>query len=369
MIIFRYLTREVLVSTLAVTAVLMLIITSARLIKYLSDAAAGKLEAGAVFLVLLYRMPGFLELLLPLGLFLGILLAYGRLCLDSEMVVLRATGFSDNRLLKFAFGPAVIVALLVLSLSAWLSPLGLQKADELLAAQDARSELELVTPGRFLSQSSGQVTYAEALSGEQLKQVFLSRRGDDGRPNILIAEAAERRLYPEARQRFLVLLNGYRFDGRPGEAEVTRIRYSEYGVQLDEPELAAEIREVDAKPTAMLLQSTDQRDRAALHWRLALPALVLVVTLLAVPLSYTNPRQGRFAKLIPSILLYLAYMAFLTTARSSVESGAAPMALWLVHLGFIFVALNLLYLSHVWRRAFGFLIMIARRLFSRRVTV
>ena len=78
MIIFRYITREVLASTLAVTAVLMLIITSARLIKYLSDAAAGKLEAGAVLLVLFYRMPGFLELLLPLGLFLGILLADGR---------------------------------------------------------------------------------------------------------------------------------------------------------------------------------------------------------------------------------------------------------------------------------------------------
>ncbi|KGK43065.1 permease [Nitrincola sp. A-D6] len=354
MIIFRYITREVLVSTLAVTAVLMLIITSARLIKYLTDAAAGKLEAGAVFLVLLYRMPGFLELLLPLGLFLGILLALGRLCLDSEMVVLRATGFSGNRLLSYVFGPALVVSLLVLLLSAWISPLGLNKADQLLAAQDARSELDLVTPGRFLSQSSGQVTYAEALEGEQLKQVFIAQRGEDGRPNVLIAESAERRLYPEAHQRFLVLLNGYRFDGRPGEAEMSRIRYSEYGVQLDEPELAAEIREVDAKPTRMLMASAERRDLAALHWRFSLPVLVLVVTLLAVPLSYTNPRQGRFAKLIPSVLLYLAYMALLTTARSQVESGGSPVILWFVHLVFMFVAGNFLYLGRYWHRLFSY---------------
>ncbi|WP_151670299.1 LPS export ABC transporter permease LptF [Nitrincola schmidtii] len=367
MIIFRYITREVLASTLAVTAVLMLIITSARLIKYLSDAAAGKLEAGAVLLVLFYRMPGFLELLLPLGLFLGILLAYGRLCLDSEMVVLRATGFSDHRLLRYAYGPSVFIGLLVMLLSLWLTPLGLQKAEQLLAAQDARSELELVTPGRFLSQSSGQVTYAEAVAGDQLKQVFLSRRGDDGRPNILIAEAAERRLFPEAQQRFLVLLNGYRYDGRPGEKEITRIRYSEYGVQLEEPELAAEIREIDAKPTAMLLASDNVRDRAALHWRFALPALVLVVALLAVPLSYTNPRQGRFAKLIPSILLYLLYMAFLTTARSNVESGASPLQLWSVHLLFLGVAVNLLYLGDYWRRAYGFLISLWRRVFNKAI--
>lgn len=367
MIIFRYITREVLLSTFAVTAVLMLIITSARLIKYLSDAAAGKLEAGAVLLVLLYRIPGFLELLLPLGLFLGILLAYGRLCLDSEMVVLKATGFSDHRLLGFAYGPTLIVGVLVLMLSVWITPLGLQKAEQLLAEQDARSELELVTPGRFLSQSSGQVTYAESVSGDQLRQVFLSRRGEDGRPNILIAEAAERRLFPEAEQRFLVLLDGYRFDGRPGEADITRIRYSEYGVQLEEPELAAEIREIDAKPTMMLLESSHVRDRAALHWRFALPSLVLVVALLAVPLSYTNPRQGRFAKLIPSILLYLFYMSLLTTARSSVESGASPLVLWAVHLLFVFVALNLIYLSGYWQRGFYFVLNPVLKKFSKGV--
>lgn len=365
MIIFRYITREVLTSTLAVTAVLMLIITSARLIKYLSDAAAGKLEAGAVLLVLFYRMPGFLELLLPLGLFLGILLAYGRLCLDSEMVVLKATGFSDHRLLKYAYGPTLVVSILVMVLSLWLTPLGLQKAEELLAAQDARSELELVTPGRFLSQSSGQVTYAEAVAGDQLRQVFLSRRGEDGRPNILIAEAAERRIFPEAQQRFLVLLNGYRYDGRPGEKDLTRIRYTEYGVQLEEPELAAEIREVDAKPTQMLLVSDNVRDRAALHWRFSLPALVLVVALLAVPLSYTNPRQGRFAKLIPSILLYLVYMAFLTSARSSVESGASPILLWSVHLMFLGIAANLLYLGTYWRRAYEYSISRWRKMFNK----
>lgn len=365
MIIFRYITREVLVSTLAVTAILMLIITSARLIKYLSDAAAGKLEASAVLLVLFYRMPGFLELLLPLGLFLGILLAYGRLCLDSEMAVLRATGFSDHRLLRYAYGPTVVVGLLVMLLSLWLTPLGLQKAEQLLASQDARSELELVTPGRFLSQSAGQVTYAEAFGDEQLQQVFLSRRGEDGRPSILVAEAAERRLFPEAQQRFLVLLNGYRYDGRPGEKEITRIRYSEYGIQLEEPELASEIRDIDAKPTITLLASDNVRDRAALHWRFALPVLVLVVALLAVPLSYTNPRQGRFAKLIPSILLYLLYMALLTTARSNVESGASPLQLWSVHLMFLGVAINLLYLGGYWRLAVGFVVSLWRGVFNR----
>lgn len=353
MIIFRYLFREVLVSTLAVTGVLMLIITSARLIKYLADAAAGKLEAGAVFMVLFYRMPGFLELLLPLGLFLGILLAYGRLYLDSEMAVLNATGFSPARLIAYAQGPALLVALLVALLSLWVSPWGLSQADQVFAKQEARSELELLTPGRFQSQSSGQVTYAEAIVDDRLKQVFITQRGDDGRPMLLIAESAERRLLPEFRQRFLVLHNGYRFDGSPADHDFNRIKYREYGVLLPEPELSAEISDTDAKTTRELLASSGPRERAALHWRLSLPVLALVVVLMAVPLSHTNPRQGRFAKLLPSIIAYLFYVGLLTTARSEIEKGGGVAAIWLTHLGFLLLALNLILFGRFWRRQFN----------------
>ncbi|WP_151702848.1 LPS export ABC transporter permease LptF [Nitrincola alkalilacustris] len=358
MIIFRYLTREVLQSTFAVTAVLMLIITSARLIKYLADAAAGKLDASAVFLVLMYRLPGFLELLLPLGLFLGILLAYGRLYLDSEMVVFSATGFSPNRLLLYTLGPACLVAVIVASLSLYVSPTGLARAEQVFVQQESRSELDLVTPGRFLSQSGqGQVTYAEALEEGRLKQVFITQRGNSGKPVVLVAESAERRIMPENGKRFLVLLEGNRFDGQPGRADFRHTQFSEYGVQLPEPELTAEIRDLDAQPTGLLLRSDDQRERATLHWRLSLPVLALVVAMMAVPLSHTNPRQGRFAKLIPSILVYLLYLGILTTVRSSMEKGQLPVAaLWLTHLLFIILAANLMYAGRFWSRMFQYLI-------------
>lgn len=141
MIIFRYLAREVLVATSAVTAVLLLIITSARLIKYLADAATGKLDAQFVLQVLAFRIPGFLELLLPLGLFLGILLAYGRLYLESEMVVLRACGVSHKRLVLYALGPALLISTLVGGVALYVSPWGVAQAKQIFAQQEARSEL------------------------------------------------------------------------------------------------------------------------------------------------------------------------------------------------------------------------------------
>ncbi|MGB2130433.1 MAG: LptF/LptG family permease, partial [Marinobacterium sp.] len=200
MIIFRYLAREVLVSTTAVTSVLLLIITSARLIKYLAEAATGKLDATLVFWVMLWRIPGFLELLLPLGLFLGILLALGRLYLDSEMVVFRACGISQKRLVLHALGPATLVAGLVAFLSLWVAPLGAAKTETILSAQEARSELEMLTPGRFLSQTRGrQVTYAESYDAEndQLREVFIAQRDENGQPVVLMASRAEREVMPE----------------------------------------------------------------------------------------------------------------------------------------------------------------------------
>ncbi|GGC06143.1 LPS export ABC transporter permease LptF [Marinobacterium zhoushanense] len=351
MIIFRYLSREVLLSTTAVTAVLLLIITSARLIKYLADAATGKLDADFVLLVLAYRIPGFLELLLPLGLFLGILLGFGRLYLESEMVVLRACGVSHKRLVLFALGPALFVSVLVAVISLWAAPWGVGQAKQIFAQQEARSELELLTPGRFQSQGKGnQVTYAQHLNTEDgtLEQVFIAQQNDKGQPLLLFANVAQQRIIEE-QGRFLVLEDGFRFDGTPGRADYSATRFGEYGVRLPEADAGLTINEIEAKPTLLLWHGESTREQAQLHWRLSLPVLVFIVTLIAVPLSRTNPRQGRYAKLIPSIVIYLLYVTLLTATRSAIEDGGTgPWALWMVHLFFLALAANLIFADRFW---------------------
>ncbi|WP_432696542.1 LPS export ABC transporter permease LptF [Marinobacterium sp. YM272] len=355
MIIFRYLSREVLISTTAVTAVLLLIITSARLIKYLTEAATGKLDADFVLLVLAYRIPGFLELLLPLGLFLGILLGFGRLYLESEMVVLRACGVSHKRLVLYALGPALLISALVGVIALTISPWGVGEAKKIFAQQEARSELELLTPGRFQSQSDGrQVTYAHALNPEDasLNDVFIAQRNDNGHPVVLVAENARQR-YIDGQGRFLVLGDGYRFDGQPGRADYSATRFGEYGVRLPEAQ-AAEINEIEAVPTTALWGASGSKEQAQLHWRLSLPVLAFIVTLIAVPMARTNPRQGRFAKLIPSIIIYLLYVTLLTATRSAVEDEEVGVwALWAVHLGFLALAANLIFADRFWEAVFS----------------
>ncbi|MCJ0974132.1 LPS export ABC transporter permease LptF [Pseudomonas sp. PS1] len=353
MIVFRYLSRELLVTLSAVSAVLLVIIMSGRFIKYLAQAAQGVLDPGVLLMIMGYRLPGFLQLILPLGLFLGILLAYGRLYLDSEMTVLSATGMSQRRLLVYSLGPATLVAMLVGWLSLGLAPQGVAEVDRILNEQDSLTEFDTLVPGRFQTLRDGtRVTYTRELTADrtELAGVFISETnlssasGEQRGLSVLVAERGRQEIQPDG-SRYLILENGYRYDGNPGQANYRAIQYDTYGVLLPKPEVSVELSEREAMPTRELLGSDNVRLQSELQWRVSLPVLVFVVTLLAVPLSRVNPRQGRFLKLLPAILLYMAYLALLIAARGSLDKGRIPVALglWWVHGLFFVLGLLLIY--------------------------
>jgi lipopolysaccharide export system permease protein len=353
LIVFRYLSREVLLTLSAVSAVLLVIIMSGRFIRYLGQAAQGLLDPGVLLLIMAYRIPGFLQLILPLGLFLGILLAYGRMYLDSEMTVLSATGMSPQRLFVYSLAPATLVALLAGWLSLGLAPQGVEHVARIINQQSAMTELDTLVPGRFQSMRNGsRVTYTEelsedrsSLSGVFISETQLTRKGDKERGiSVLVAESGRQEIQADG-SRYLILQNGYRYDGNPGQADYRAIKYDTYGVLLPKPEVAADVTEREAIPTRELMDSSEPRMQSELQWRLSIPVLVFVVTLLAVPLSRVNPRQGRYLKLLPAILLYMAYLALLIGARGALDKQEIPAALglWWVHGLFALIGLLLLY--------------------------
>jgi len=352
LIVFRYLSREVLITLSAVSAVLLVITMSGRFVKFLAQAASGQLDPGSLFLIMGFRLPGFLQLILPLGLFLGILLAYGRLYLESEMTVLSATGMSQQRLLGMTMAPALLVALLVAWISLSLAPKGALQFQLLLNQQDAMTEFDTLVPGRFQELNDGsRVTYTEQLSDDRanLGGVFISEKRfgvnkKDRGISVLVAEKGRQEVRKDG-NRYLILENGYRYDGSPGMADYRAIKYETYGVMLPKPEISEEVTDRDAMMTSSLFGNPDLKAVAELQWRLSLPLLVFIVTLMAVPLSRVNPRQGRFLKLLPAILLYMAYLTMLISARGALEKGnlSPLLGMWWVHGLFLAIGLALLY--------------------------
>lgn len=333
----------------AVSAVLLLIIMSGRFVRYLADAAAGKLDASVLLTLMGFRLPSFLELIIPLGFFIGILLAYGRLYVDSEMTVLSACGMSERRLVGYTLICALFVAAIVAAFSMYISPKGVQASEALFAEQRSRTEFETLKPARFhkLSGRDG-VSYAQSISADkkQLQKVFLAGSGDtDERLSVLTAATGETVINPKTGKRYLVLNDGYQYRGQPGDADFEVITFERYSQYVPEPEYEANAKKAADSLTTQELFSLDRPDaRAALQWRFSLPLLVMIIALLAVPLSRTQPRKGRYVKMIPAILLYIIYLVSINAARGMIEDGSAPTPylLWLVHGAFFCLAIALL---------------------------
>lgn len=338
MIIFRYLSKEILISTFAVCISLLLIFLSQRFAHLLAEATAGKYAVDVLFEMIGYRTPGFIPIILPLGFYFAILLAYGRLYMESEMVVLFACGVSQRQLLAITMVPAFIIAMLVALFTFWLAPEGIRKYSQILEEQRNRSEFDMLNAGRFQSMSQGQtITYVQEITDnhKNLKDVFIARDSESKTaPTILLARHAEQQEHAEYHQRYMVLNDGYQYEGQPGTANFRVTHFSSYGQYMPPVVLAGDYaNEADAKTTAELWSSNDLVLRTTLQWRLALPVMVFVIAFLAIPFSKTNPRQGRYLKMLPAILVFVFYFIFLTSVREMMAQGKWPLfpGFWVVH--------------------------------------
>ncbi len=344
----RYLLREVLASWLAVTLVLWAIVVVNRLVRYLGEAAAGEIPASVIMTLLGLKSISYLTTLLPLALFLGVLLALGRLYRDSEMVALAACGVGPVTLYRPLLALAGVVALLLALLALEVAPRTAALGYELRAQAEAATDIGGVVAGRFQEAREGQlIFYAERVSGGQaMENVFVRDLRNDP-PLIVTARRAEVAPHPETGDRFLVLEDGWRYQGLPGDPAFRIMRFERHGLRVEYSGTVTVPDKQDARPTPALLASASAKDIAELQWRLSLPLAAVMLTWLALPLARARPRDGRWGRLFIAVLVFVVYYNLLGTAQVWVERGLLPPlpGVWWVH------ALPLLLGGLLWWRA------------------
>ncbi len=329
----RYIFREAFGSWLLVMLVLFLIFMTNQLADILGDAASNQLPRDAVLAIFSLTALRYLTLLMPITLFLGITLALARLNRDGEMAALSACGVGMTRLLIPIGAFTVLLAAALAWLALVLTPAASARIEEIRFRAEQNVELSAIEPGKFMSPDSGDtVLYAREVVGDELRGVFLQMQQGE-RVIVVLAERGRRVLDPATSEQSFVLYDGRRYEGVPGEREFLRFEFDE-GVLPIRPEEEDEFVEVvAAKPTAELFGSAALADRAELHWRLSLPLSLFVLSLLAVPLSRTSPREGRYARLGMALFIYLIYTNLLSIARVWVERGIVgdDVGMWWVH--------------------------------------
>ena len=346
--ILRYLTKDILTHTLAVSFVLFLVVFAGRFIRYLAEAAVGSLTGDVLLPIMLFKLPGFLEMILPLGLFIGILLSLGRLYSDSEMVVLKACGVGPGRLALYVLLPASLIMLVVAVLALYVAPEGSARAQVLLDNPRSAEGLHMLNEGRFRKQRRGSyVTYAERIDDNGLMHnIFVYERSGgrgDGAHVATFAREGEIVLDEKSGRRYLELRGGGRYRGSPGRLELEEVTFELYGELI--PESSNSLRrssKVEAVPTATLMMSDDPKLQGALWWRFSLPLMIPAAALIALALSRTDARRGRYAKVGPAMLVLLLYFLGLTQGRAVIESGSGPEVMMAVHGAMALLAVLLL---------------------------
>ncbi|MFK8031149.1 MAG: LPS export ABC transporter permease LptF [Gammaproteobacteria bacterium] len=344
-ILDRYILREVGQTWFAVTGVLLIILVGNQFARILGDAAAGELPRNAVASLLGLTSLNYLTILVPVGLFLSIMLAMGRLYKDSEMAAIVACGVGPGMLYR----PLAIFAVVVASLLAFLSlegaPWAMRQIHALKEVAQQEAEVGSIAAGRFRSTGFGVVFYAQSATADgRLKDVFLEHRKGDV-VEVVVAEYAEQLTDPERNLRLMVLYDGVRFEGVPGEPRFRTTEFKEHGIPIQLDEASSPFDKVEAQPVSMLLASDSLEARSELQWRLSAPVSALMLVLLALPLSRTTPRRGRYGKLAIAVLIYILYSNLLGAARVWLEQERIPsiLGLWWVHVLVFGLAMLLLH--------------------------
>ncbi len=342
-VIDRYLMREVAVSWLAVTLVLLFIMLANRFSHYLHFAATGDLPADVIGQMVGFTTIRYLIYVIPISFLLAVMLAFGRLYRDSEMAALGACGVGLGRLYRPVLFLAMLLVILTSYLSLSVSPWAARAAQKVYERASRQVKATLFTPGGFheLPGHRG-IFYAGRKSpgSGTLENIFIYLTGAEN-PTVIFARRAVQKRVPQTGGHALVLLNGYRVEGKAGQPKFRITHFAEHGVRSSPPTFRYSSNDRSEWSTSTLLARHDPRSIAALEWRISAPLSVLILALLAVPLSHVSPRQGRYGKLITGVLLYVIYANLLGVAQSwTGDRTISPtLGLWWVHAIFAVLAL------------------------------
>jgi lipopolysaccharide export system permease protein len=333
-ILERYILREVVMASVLVTAVLLVILLANQVAAVLERAAVNQFPQGVVLELIGLGALQNLSILIPVGLLLGVVLAFGRLYHDSEMAAALACGVGPSNI----YTPVALLALIAAAGLAWLTmvlaPNATARTLNLRNAAVRAGQFAPITAGKFRTFGGGRaVVYAEVVNKDgTLGNVFVEEN-EGARVEVALAERARHAVTADGMTHTITLYDGERFEGVPGSRQFRMVRFAEHIIPVQVPPLSDMVRNLEAQPTAALLNSKDPDKRAELHWRVALPSMCLVLSVLAVPLSRLRPRQGRYARIWIAVVIYFVYSNLLTAGKVWLARGTTPeiMGLWWTH--------------------------------------
>ena len=328
MILNRYFLKTIFSYTASVSVIFLLIIVSSRSIQYLDQAARGEINPEVVFWIILFRLPEFGQIILPLSFFIGIVLTLGKLRSESEFVVMQQNGFSSIRLHTLLVSCGILICGVIFSLSAWLTPQFDLHIKEMLEQKTLKEKIVALTPGEFHKISESTLIYSEESIDEDLIKVFIKNTPNKNQSRELLVFAEKAHAEESIKDSFNIK-NGSLFFSDESE-NFSKLSFKEMKLKVSS--------ETDVSPVKK--QNLDALGPSDTIWLLSISVMTIISVFLAIPLSDGNPREGRYKKVLPALLVFSLYLGLLIASR-----GVSDLSLVNKIYSMVFVHLFFLILS------------------------
>ncbi len=335
-IIDRYIIKEASKSFLAIVTVLLLIVVSQSYIKILQDAASGVISADAMMSLLGLEVLQVLGPITPPTFFFAILYTLGRMYRDSEVTALASGGVGTLRIYRAFAVVAIPIALLVAGITLELVPwVNANKAQIMAQQKEESAELGAAVAGRFNEfQQGNMVFYVQNMSDDKkkLRNVFVQNR-QNGSLGLITAREGYQYVDKDTGGHYLVLADGYRYEGKPGYSDYTLGQFDKYAILIGGQQEKSAVLPTKAVPTEQLFGSSLIREQSELQYRMMFPVAILVFTLVSVPLSKSMPREGIYGRLVLAVLFYFLFLNLQAVSGNWMVSGTTPpwLGRWWVH--------------------------------------
>lgn len=349
MIFERAARREFAQAAAGISVALLAILLSTQLIRLLKEAAGGRVAPEAVAPLLGFAALNYLPILLSLTLFVAVVLTLSRIYRDSEMVVWQSCGQPLTAWIRPVLRFALPIVLAIALLSGFLSPWANFNSAEYRETLSARSDVSQVSPGTFREAKRGErVFFVESLAEDASKvgNVFVASV-QDGKLGVVMSDTGYQEIAPNG-DRFVVLEHGRRYEVEPGTPEFRVMEFERYKVRVENGVAKPTAMSPNRLPLTDLILDGSNRAKGELLWRIGQPVSAIILALLAIPLSYVNPRAGRSANMLLAILIYAVYNNLMSVSQAWVAQGRLSfwIGLWAAH-AMMLVPLALLFYRRI----------------------
>ena len=325
MILNRYFLKNIFSYTASVSVIFLLIIVSSRSIQYLDQAARGEMNPESVFWIILFRLPEFGQIILPLSFFIGIVLTLGKLRSESEFIVMQQNGFSFKRLHTLLIACSVLICTIIFSLSAWLTPKFDLQIKDMLQQKTLKEKIISLTPGEFHKVNESTLVYSKESLNEELTKVFIKNKtkGNQVKEFFVFAEKA----YVKGNTEETMYLN---------DGSIFFLDEAEKFSKLSFEEMKFKVN-LESNDNLKNEQDKNSLDSSNITWLLSLCVMTIISIFLAVPLSNSSPREGRYKRVLPALLVFSLYLGLLIASRGASDLSPVNQITSMVFIHFVFL--------------------------------